>query len=305
MFWEQDSMEYQLIHGDCLDVMPTLKNGSVDCVISDPIYPCIDRDYGRMTEADWMDMMQEVVKQSRRVLAPTGSAVFILQPNSEKVGKMRLWLWKFMVWCGEEWNIVQDAYWWNHAAPPTVHTHAVRGLMRPSVKYSIWLGNETCYRNQDGVLLTPAESSLSDKRFDRHDLVCGPSGLSMRHGRALSTMHERGGSTPFNLVICSNTESTNSAGAHGHGAGTPLALADWWVRYIFPPGGTVLDMFAGTSTMGVAALNNGCNYIGIEKMRCHYESSLLRLEQAARENSITPVKVIGKATDTEGLPLFA
>jgi hypothetical protein len=34
--------------------------------------------------------------------------VIILQPNSEQVGKMRLWLWDFVAWAGREWNLVQD-----------------------------------------------------------------------------------------------------------------------------------------------------------------------------------------------------
>jgi len=271
---------YELIQGDCLDVMAKMAANSVDCVISDPPYPMIKRDYGMMTEAAWMEMMQEVVRQSRRILKPTGSAVFILQPNSEKVGKMRLWLWEFMVWAGKEWGIVQDAYWWNFAMPPTVHVHRTMGLMCPSLKYSIWVGSEDCYRNQDAILLPAAEASLLDKRVDRHDLQHYPSGLTMRKGRGLAAMRERGGSTPFNVVVCSNSNSSDSAGTHGHGAGTPLKLADWWTRYICLTGGTVLDMFAGTDTMGLAALQNGCNFVGIEKMPKYADIARQRLDKA-------------------------
>ncbi len=59
--------------------------GSVDAVITDPPYPEISRAYGRMTEAEWWDMMMVVCTETRRILKPTGSAVFILQPNSRKV----------------------------------------------------------------------------------------------------------------------------------------------------------------------------------------------------------------------------
>src|SRR5437764_4195324 len=114
--------------------MRTLPPSSIDAVIADPPYPEISRTYGRMTETDWHDMMNAVMPQVRRVLNPTGSAMFILQPNSERVGRMRLWLWDFIARWGREWNLVQDAYWWNIAEPPTVHTHRGRGLMRPSLK---------------------------------------------------------------------------------------------------------------------------------------------------------------------------
>ncbi len=43
----------RIIHGDCLDVLPDFADASFDAVITDPPYPEISRDYGRMTEADW------------------------------------------------------------------------------------------------------------------------------------------------------------------------------------------------------------------------------------------------------------
>ncbi len=76
----------------------------------------------------------------------------------------------------------------------------------------------------------------------------------------------RGGVSPFNLLPIANTSNRGQESSNGHGAGTPLKLADWWTRYIVPPGGVVCDPFVGSGTMGVAAVNNGCSFIGIEKM---------------------------------------
>jgi len=100
-----------IVCGDCLDILPTIPDASVDAVITDPPYPHIKRDYGTWTTKEWWEMVVEgVVPEVRRILKPTGSAVFILQPNSEKVGKMRGWLWEFMAWVCREWNMVQDAW---------------------------------------------------------------------------------------------------------------------------------------------------------------------------------------------------
>ena len=44
----------------------------------------------------------------------------------------------------------------------------------------------------------------------------------------------------------------------------PLALLEWLVELITPPGGTVLDPFAGTGTTLQAATNKGFRPIGIE-----------------------------------------
>jgi DNA modification methylase len=105
-------------HGDCRDVMVTLPDRSIDAVFCDPPYPEISRDYGRMTEKDWHAMMRSVVTECRRVLKPRGSAAFVLQPNYSKIGKTRLWFYRFALWAGEYWNIVEDAYWWNFSTVP-------------------------------------------------------------------------------------------------------------------------------------------------------------------------------------------
>jgi DNA modification methylase len=253
---------------------------SVDAIVCDPPYAEIDRDYGRLTEPQWHALMDGVVAQCRRVLKPSGSAVFILQPNSERVGRMRPWLWEFMAKWSREWNMVQDAWWWNQCTPPTVHCQRKRGLMRPSMKACVWLGPANCYRNQDAVLIDAAESTKTDKRVSRMELGYGPSGLSMRHGRVLSAFRERGGCTPYNLVVCANTDAFNSSGARGHGAGTPLPLAKWWTRYLCPVGGVVLDPFCGAGTMGVAAIDHGADFIGIEQHGKYVEIARERMESA-------------------------
>lgn len=271
---------WRMEHGDCRSIMAEMPDASVDAVVTDPPYAEIDRAYGRLTEADWHALMDAVVPEVRRILKPSGSAVFILQANSERVGRMRPWLFEFMAkWC-REWNMVQDAWWWNNCAPPTVHCHRDRGLMRPSLKACVWLGDPQCYRDQDAVLIDPAESTKADKRIARLDLGYTPSGMSMRHGRALQTCVSRGGATPFNLIICGNSDAFNSSGARGHGAGTPYGLAAWWVRYLTPPGGTVLDPFAGAGTMGEAALRQGRSFIGIEAYGDYVELACDRLNSA-------------------------
>jgi hypothetical protein len=269
----------RLILGDCLSVLPTLESGSVDAVITDPPYPEISRPYGRMTEAQWHTLMHALIPEVRRVLKPLGSAVFVLQPNSERVGRMRTWLWEFMAWVGKEWGIVQDVWWWNHTSLPTVHCQRMNGLMRPSVKACVWLGPSDCYRCQDAVLWT---ESARNAAVNRENLVLQrrPSGAHMRDSRCRGVADERGGVTPFNLLPMSNGSSTNSAGAHGHGAGTPLALCSWWVRYICPPGGTVLDPFSGSGTVGLAAQQHGCSYVGIEKMPEYHAIAQRRLAEA-------------------------
>jgi DNA modification methylase len=265
----------RLIQGDCLDVLETLDAGSVDAVITDPPYPEIDRPYGRMTEADWHVMMRGVVEQCRRILKPTGSAVFILQPNSERVGRMRPWLWEFMAWTTREWGMVQDAWWWNTATMP-------RGgnLCRPSLKACVWLGPHDCYRDQGSVLWEESDCNKAQRLSARAGRINSISGHSVDRSKVTAKAVERGGVTPFNVLPFGGGNGS-SAGSFGHPAGTPSPLADWWTRYISPPGGVVCDPFIGAGTMGLAALARGRSIIGIERDPTYFATAERRIAEAS------------------------
>lgn len=53
-------------------------------------------------------------------------------------------------------------------------------------------------------------------------------------------------------------------GYDNHPTVKPLEMVEYWVQGICPPGGTVLDLFAGTGTTGIAALQTGRNAILID-----------------------------------------
>lgn len=284
-----------VVEGDALDVLAALPAGCVDAVVTDPPYAEIDRDYGRLTEPEWHALMRAVVYEAQRVLTARGSAVYILQPNSERVGRMRPWLWEFMAWTAREIGQVQDAWWWNTAAMPTVHCHRERGLMRPSVKSCVWLGPEDCYRDQGSVLWNETDSNAALRAAGRMQLVVSPSGHSVRHGRIGEAAAHRGGVTPFNVIPVPNTGACDSAGTYGHGAGTPYDLAAWWVRYLCPRGGIVLDPFGGSGTMALAALNQGRRVILVEREPEYAAIARARCNTAFADprtlDAISPVRV--------------
>jgi DNA modification methylase len=176
--------------------------------------------------------------------------------------------------------MIQDVWWWNYTMMPTTHCARHNGLLRCSVKANVWLGPEDCYRNQDEILWEQSESNKAHKLSDRA-LKKYPSGSSMREGRCIETANERGGSTPFNLLPISSGSGKRKGSVHG--AATPFTLCEWWVRYITPKGGTVLDPFSGTATVGLAAIENGRNYIGIEQMKEYHDEAVQVIADAKRK----------------------
>jgi predicted methyltransferase len=62
-----------------------------------------------------------------------------------------------------------------------------------------------------------------------------------------------------------------------HATPKPLDLMRFLVRLVCPPGGTVLDPFAGSGTTLLAALDEGCQAVGIEQDETSARISVVRL----------------------------
>jgi DNA modification methylase len=118
----------------------------------------------------------------------------------------------------------------------------------------------------------------------------------MNQKQATEKALERGGVTPFNVLPIPNTNSTDSAGSHGHGAGTPIELTSWWERYICPIDGMVLDPFLGSGTMGLAAVQECRRFIGIEKEPRYFDIACKRVDEAARQPDLLITETQPKPT---------
>ena len=71
----------------------------------------------------------------------------------------------------------------------------------------------------------------------------------------------------------------------GHPATTPYEVAAWWIKYLLPEGGVLLDCFAGSGTMLCAGLDFGASQvIGIEQQKKYIkvaEKSILANEPSS------------------------
>jgi site-specific DNA-methyltransferase (adenine-specific) len=81
----------------------------------------------------------------------------------------------------------------------------------------------------------------------------------------------------------------------------------WLCRLVTPPGGTILDPFAGTGTTGEAAYREGFNAVLIER-EVEYLADIARRMALAAEGQMTrkhesaKARAVGKAPDHG--PLF-
>jgi site-specific DNA-methyltransferase (adenine-specific) len=58
----------------------------------------------------------------------------------------------------------------------------------------------------------------------------------------------------------------------------PVALMEWLITLVTPPGGVVLDPFMGSGTTGIAASRLGFGFVGIEREAEYYEIAKSRIQ---------------------------
>lgn len=78
--------------------------------------------------------------------------------------------------------------------------------------------------------------------------------------------------------VCRNTHPTVK----------PTALMRYLCRLVTPPGGIVLDPFAGSGSTGKAAQLEGFRFIGIEREPEYFDIARARIAHAATQRSATP-----------------
>ena len=79
----------------------------------------------------------------------------------------------------------------------------------------------------------------------------------------------------------SKSERHNSALKNTHPTVKPVELMKYLCRLVTPKGGTVLDPFMGSGSTGMAAKDEGFDFIGIEKEREYYEIAEARIKKTA------------------------
>jgi len=240
-FYETKSVK--LYHGDCLELLPTLANGSIDCTMTSPPYntlPDVYRPRGfRRTSDKWI--LKAVNGYKDR------------QP-SELI--YQHWLQLILAHC---LRLTNGVVWVNHKVRyrDRLAVHPVRFLEFPLFAEIVW--------DKRGSL------AVNSKRFmPSHEVLLGFGEPTYWHDASNKFMSVW--KIP-NDWKCDDDD---------HPCKFPVELARRPIEASCRPRGTVLDPFAGSGTTGVAALNLYRNFIGVEKEEKWCELAAKRLEQAER-----------------------
>lgn len=232
----------QLIHGDCLEKMKDIPDGSINLILTDPPYNIARKnnfhtmgrtgiDFGEWDKGfDLFSYIYEIP----RVLSKNGSVIIF--NDWKNIGEISR--------CCESVGLV------------------VKDMLR-------WVKTNPMPRNRDRRYITDYEVAL----------WCVNKNAKWVFNRQAETYQRpefRGSLTPHSEKTAHTTQK-------------PLWLMEDILKIHSNEGDVVLDMFAGSGTTGIACINTGRNFIGIEKDGKYFEMAKKRIEEHLAIASTCPV----------------
>lgn len=248
-----------LLSGDALEVLRTMSDESVDCVVTSPPYYRL-RDYGasgqygqEKTPAGYVETMRAVFSEVRRVLADDGT-LWLNLGDSYGAGKRLLMIPAQVAIAlqGDGWTLRNEIAW-----------HKPNGIPSP-------VSDRLATRHERVYLLTKGPRYHFDLDAIREEYTGDRSPTRRAHTTANKANTLRGQWTLDKVLAHPGRNpgdvwsiSTRPYPA-AHFATFPIDLPLRCIKAGCKPGGMVLDPFSGSGTTGAAALGLDRRYIGID-----------------------------------------
>ena len=233
-----------LNHGDCLEVMKTYPDGFVDMVFADLPYGVTQNKWDSVIpfEPLWAQLLRVAKKNAAFVFTATQPFATSLIMSNRKMFRYDL------IW----WKGQSTGFFNAKIAPLRCHeTMLIFYKGKPIFNPQMWdSGRKPNSRGSNYV-----DSGSSNYGNFSHKQV-----------RDETTRY------PLSIVQIKNRDSIKV-----HPTQKPIALLEWLVKTYTNEGDLVLDPTMGSGTTGVACVNTGRSYVGIEKEREYYAVACERI----------------------------
>lgn len=251
----------RLIEGDCHEELKKLEDDSIDMVLTDPPYEILDLEWDQQP-LDWELIWSELKRVGKDHIAyvfhasqPFASALITKKPELFKYE----WIWE-----KEGVSNFQDA----NFQPLKIHEQVlVFG------DFSINHHGVSNYNPQYKQRTKKYRDDRSDNNFDFKHLDAT---INQDSNRVYEKKYPK---SIIHFHRDQNVKKTESF----HPTQKPVDLLKFLIRTYTDEGDTVLDFTMGSGSTGVAAVNEGRDFVGIEQEEEYYDISKQRIENVERE----------------------
>lgn len=239
-----------LMLGDCLERMKEIPDGSVDLILTDPPYGTTACKWDSVIDLDKM------WEQLKRIIKPNGAIVMTAsQPFTTVLIHSNLKDFKYC-WV---WDKVK----------PSTGLHAKVMPLRSTEDIAVFGSGKIAYFPQ----MVQKKLRVEEKN-DSNGETFGGARVKRQHDN-------KGLGYPKNLLTISNADQTGRV----HPTQKPVALMEYLIKTYSNEGETVLDFTMGSGTTGVACINTGRSFIGIEMDESYFNIATKRINEAKEDSN--------------------
>lgn len=258
----------QLLLGDCLEMMTAMPAGSIDMVVTSPPYDNLREYNGNISQWSF-EKFQAIARELYRVIKQGGVVVWVVNDktikNSESGTSFRQALYfkeigfnihDTMIWCKDGGGAV---------------------------------GSHYCYTQNTEYMFIFSKGKPSAVNLI-HDHKNKQAGKAKTNNT--NRKRANGTSTRANDCIVSEFSKRNNWWyippvnfETGHPAAYPLAIPTDHIISWSNAGDVVLDPFMGSGTTGIACLNTGRDFIGIELDNEYFDIARKRIADAQNKHA--------------------
>lgn len=301
--------------GDALELLQYLEKESINLIVTSPPFALKrKKEYGNVDPHEYVDWFLPFAKEFWRVLKEDGSFVLHIGGSwTAGVPTKSLYHFELLVRLCKEvgFHLAQDFYWFNPARLPSpaewVNVRRIR--VKDAVDPIWWLSKSPFPKADNRKVLKPYSRSMEELLQRGYQPKLRPSG----HQISPKFQQNRGGAIPPNLLTIANTESNShylracrEAGLKPHPARYPIALPEFFIRFLTDKSDVVLDPFAGSNVTGEAAERLNRRWLAFEISEEYLKGSKFRFEVPFVEpkKAMTKKEKKGQYHDPKQPPLF-
>lgn len=223
-----------ILHGDCLDIMPTIPDASIDMVLADLPYGVTQNVWDKVIPLD------RLWDEYRRVTKPNAAIVLTAtQPFAAQLVASNPKMFRY------------DLIWRKNKS--TGFLNANRMPLRQHESILVFYHRLSVYHPQKTTGHAPVHS------FTKHT-ADGSNYGNTRRGISGGGQTDRHPTSVIDIPVVNN-DATDKI----HPNQKPVELFEYLIRTFSDDGAMVLDNCIGSGTTAIACLNTGRHFIGIEQ----------------------------------------
>jgi DNA modification methylase len=249
---------WRVEHGDCLDVMRGMADASVDAVVTDPPYGTTQNRWDTPFDlAAWWSQVERIAKPNAAIVA------FAQTPFDKVLGASNLrrlryeWIWR--------------------KSNATGHLNAKRAPLKAHENILVFYRKPPHYLPQMRPRTGPRVAHVVRRNGQVNN------GRNYGDQNAVTEWEDNDFRYPISILDFAKDREYGEGDDRQHPTRKPVALVAYLLRTYCQPGAVVLDPFTGSGTTGVAAVQEGFRFVGIEREAQYVEIARRRIADAAAQ----------------------